>query len=521
VSTSRQRIPADFSSFVEAHSDRLQAACDELTGHDILAHVVARDLLASVALRWRWWRLRGRASRAGRAERYLDRILRREARAWPRGRDDVRPSYRLEGETRAKHPAERRWATGGPTRIRLIEASALPPAGTPVDADPVGAAAQLAGAAWTRAGRVRANRILVATVAVVVVGCLAVASPRLASRLPTPLPPDPIPSVLPAGVVVLPAFDQLGTLSQLGTLFRAVLDLDPAAPPLRSQPLTRAIAVVRHETGPLYAVAPDASLRVIDDPALAEAQLLSTSLSPDGQRAALGGPDGLLIVDLTTGAVRPISTGGPPAVLAWRGNRSLLTPNFGGSLLVDVDTGSTGAIGPVTGQDIVTAQAGTLPAPLVELIPTGRSPRIRLWRNPPSAAPNPTSSTASPGDLEDRPIFGPPWIGHWSGPGYGGGDLLVRGCAGNLIAMPAGRGVAGSAVGAVNTTGLYASTLVTVDDTQLDLLGFADPKTVLINATGDRGSVIVAWSPNAGTMLRVTALNTTARISLAAPTSST
>jgi hypothetical protein len=183
-----------------------------------------------------------------------------------------------------------------------------------------------------------------------------------------------------------------------------------------------------------------------------------------------------------------------------------------------VDTGTTGAIASVTGQDVVTVQAGTSFAQLIELIPPDRPPaRIRLWRKAPTTVVNPTPGIAPTDDVEDRPMFGPPWLGTWSGPGYAGGDLLVRGCLASLITMPAGQGTVRSAIAAVNTTGLYAATLVTVDGTQLELVGFLDPKTVLVNAIGSNGSVLVAWSPNAGTLLRVTHLPTVAHISLASP----
>ena len=37
-----------------------------------------------------------------------------------------------------------------------------------------------------------------------------------------------------------------------------------------------------------------------------------------------------------------------------------------------------------------------------------------------------TPDAATAPDLENRPIFGPPWIGRWIGPGYAAGELIAR-----------------------------------------------------------------------------------------------
>jgi hypothetical protein len=484
-------------------------------------------VLAAVALRWRWWRLRSAPARLDAAQRYLVRIIGREARAWPQ-QELHAPRYRLEGESRRREqPARRRLAgatAGGtaagraPGRMRVVEDGSNTATLTePIPANVARIRAELAEAAWSRSRRTRANRVLALTVALVTVGCLALVSPRLATRFPTPDLPEPAPTALPAGVVVLPTYAHLSELSQRATLFHSTVDLDdPAAPSLKTSPLPRAIALIRHSTGPLYAVAEDASLRVLDDPRLATAHLLSTSLSPDGQRAALGDADGLLIVDLTSGAVRALPGTGPPAALAWRDARNVIAPNFSGGLQINVDTGGAKAFASVAGQDVVTNQVGA-PATLVELIPTDRAvPRVRIWRKQPVAVTNPVPGTPGADEVEDRPLFGPVWIGDWLGPGYYGGNQLVRACVAAAIPLPGVLGFAHAAVGAVTISGLYESTLVTVDPTTLDLLGFVDPETVLLNATGTGASTIVAWNPRSGGLLRVTTVSDTAQISLAA-----
>jgi hypothetical protein len=72
--------PPEYAAFVTARRTWLTTACRELTANSYLAGSVARELLAMVALRWR--RLRGSDA----ATAYLDRLVRREARAWRGGR---------------------------------------------------------------------------------------------------------------------------------------------------------------------------------------------------------------------------------------------------------------------------------------------------------------------------------------------------------------------------------------------------------------------------------------------------
>src|SRR5689334_567848 len=83
----RRGIPEDFVGFVAGEKDELRTQCVLLTGHEEYADTLRRDLLASVALRWRWWRLRAAPARDQAARIMLARGLRREQRAWPAERD--------------------------------------------------------------------------------------------------------------------------------------------------------------------------------------------------------------------------------------------------------------------------------------------------------------------------------------------------------------------------------------------------------------------------------------------------
>jgi hypothetical protein len=461
--------PADFVSFVATYDRPLTTACQEITGHDRLAEVLRLDLLATVALRWRlWFRPARRRPRAALAR--LNRLLRREVR-----------SYRLV-------PAP----PGAPSRTSLSYV------------DPVvsgSAADKLAELAWRKAGQLRRQALAGVAAAVVAIAVLALIAH------PARTPPGPVvpPDVeIPAGVVVLPRFDALGQLPQASTPLPA--DLTPA---VADAPATRALALVRAERGPLVVIGTDGRTRLIDDPALAGARLISTSLAPDGDRAVLVVGDALLVVDLATGQTRLLSAGAAAPVLVWRSRHSVLVPGPGDAREIDLDTGTATPVVGVTGVDVVSPE-GRRDTPLTELLAgsstAGQASRIRLWRT----APGPASTR----DVEDRPTVGPQWIGVWSGPGWSSSTLLTRACAPGQIALPSRYGPARSAIGAVSTNGNYAGTLVSVDTT-LEPVGFLQPQTILVAAYATTSTRLIAWTPAASTVATVAATNAPATITLA------
>jgi hypothetical protein len=467
-----------------------------------------RDLLASVALRWQWWRLRG-ATPERIAAALLSRNLRREERDWPAegGRPDQTPG-------RGRTPADRLTRRSGTAdadagRMRVVPAE-------PVPGRPDRSAAELAGGAWIRARQVRRTRTAAAVVVLVSLSVLAVLSPRLIRGLP---PADVGPTAVPTGVLVMPTYAQLITLPVRTAALPPSLDIGTDAVPLapttlRVKPPGAALALLKHADGPVYAFVADGTVRLVDNPELstADTQLYSTALSPDGQRAVFPAKDGIYVLNLATATVRSIPTGGPPAGLSWRGPRTVVVPNFSTSLVIDVDAGTTAAIATSTGTDVVTQQGlaaiGGKPAnPLVELLPANTSPKLRLWRTEPATTTNPVASNPAPGDIDDRGIFGPPWIGRWSGPGYSDADLIVRACGADTISLPTKYGAARTAIGAVATNGLYIATLVGTDSTTLELLGMIDEQTVLINATGANSSTLLAWAPRQALLQRVTSVS--------------
>jgi hypothetical protein len=467
-----QRLaPADYAAFVASQRTRLAAACRGLTGNSHLADAVARELMAMVALRWRWLRRSG-------AEAYLDRLIRREARAW-----------------RTEIPKVER---GRPRRTLLVDDVPIAPG-------------PLAVAAWATARSMRTRRRAAAVVLVALLTCVAALGPR------DPFPPPdtlPIPTrdPVPDGVSVLPPFPLLEGLWPRETRLPATLPVDPAtAAPLSTSPIAAAVAVLRQDPRPLLVVAADGTARRVDDPAVAGARLLPTSLSPDGRRVALLTPEAVRVLDLTTGRVRSIAAAQTSTrTLVWRDARTILLPGPNGAEQINVDTGAVTAVPLINGVDVT---AGTTVGPLVELLGSadGQGPRIRLWRTNPVAA-----RPGGPRDVDDRTIFAPPWVGRWRGTAWSTVDLLARACDPAAVPLPAAIGRASAAIAAVRPNGLVAGTLVTLDATAMDIVGFADDRTVLINVSAaPSASILLAWNTDSGEVRRATTPGPYLQISLA------
>jgi hypothetical protein len=475
--TSAPAVPHDYAAFVAAQRTRLAAACRSLTGNSHLADSVARELLAMVALRWR--RLR-RSDDAAAADTYLDRLIRREARAW-----------------RVELPREERTR---PRRTLLV------------DGEPTPASRPLAVQAWAAARSMRTRRRAVLAAGLAMLACFGLLGPRHS----TP-PPDahPIPTrePMPAGVSVLPPFTLLGGLWPRETRLPATLPVDPAqAPELAAAPVEAAVAILRQEPRPLLVVAADGTARRVDDPDVAGARLVTTSLSPDGRRAALLTPDAVRVLDLTTGRVRSIVAPQTSArTLVWRDARTVIVagrPDRASQ--INVDSGVVTAIPALTGEDVA---AGPVSAHPVELLGSAGSqrPSIRFWRVEPVGRP-----PGADGDVDDRPIFAPPWVGLWRGQAWSTVDLLARSCEPDAVPLPPAVGRATAAVAAVRTNGLVAGTLVTLDATAMDIVGFADDHTVIVNVSqAPSGSILLAWNTTNAEVRRVTTRGPWLQISLA------
>jgi hypothetical protein len=484
---SGQDVPADYEAFVSAHAARLRAACAELAGNDQVAANLQLDLLAAVAVRWRrWWRQPGQREQAG--LRQLDHLLRREVRSWH------------------LHPAQ----PAAPNRLRMMPTGPRP---KPADVEPDPDAPMLARAAWQHADRLRRRGRVTIAAAGVVVALLAAIGPH---ATPIPVPPPPPPEPLPNGVALLPGYDDLDQLAPSTTYpLPATIPTAPSTvavlSTLASAPLAKASALLRADGGALVVVGADRELRRVDDPALANARLLTTSLAPDGTHAALPASGDLAVIDIATGQVRVVPAGADqpdPPVLTWRTPTEVVVPGPGFARDVDVTTGAVRPLTGVSGFDVVTTEPAS--GRFTELVAfnstAGQAPRIRLWR---------TDVFAPTPDLEDRPIFGPQWIGNWIGPGWSSSAMVVRDCSVFSLHLPGRYGQAQAAVGAVLLNGIYRGTLVTVDRTELDVLGFFEPLVAAIAARDPTGgTTILAWQPN-GALTRVTTIATSGPIALA------
>ncbi|HEX6869792.1 MAG TPA: hypothetical protein VF163_01730, partial [Micromonosporaceae bacterium] len=301
--------PDDFAGFVDTHHGRLAQACQRLAGP--METVLARELLALVALHW-WWLRRWPPSRAS---AYLDRLVRREARACGADLD------------RSKPPE--------------------PYAGPPSD--------RLARDAWQQAGQLRRRgRGLVAVLALGLCAAVLIAPKPTAPSEPGPTP-RPGPTAVPAGVTIVPTIERLLGLAAIPSPIPQTIRTDQV--PGRFEPGAPAVATLQTGAGDLLIVRRDGVQRV-NDARLSTARLLTTSLSPDGERVALVGTGVVLVLGLDTGRVREFGAGlirADLTSLVWLSDRMLLLPGAqGGSWQVDVDTGRTTELAGITGADVAT-----------------------------------------------------------------------------------------------------------------------------------------------------------------------
>ncbi|MEV1332831.1 hypothetical protein AB0J20_25030 [Micromonospora costi] len=224
---------------------------------------------------------------------------------------------------------------------------------------------QPAAAAWERAHRVRRTRRAAGAVAVALV--LVAGGTTMALRpsgRPAPVTPatataNPVPSASPVQRPPGQLTYSGGPLARLA---------DPPSASLSARPVRRAVALyqpVDPDTGAAGGVrvlGDDGVVRTLDvvtlrptrDAAGNEATALkSGSLSPDGRLAAFAQTDEVVVVDLTTAAVRRYPLRGYLEHVLWAGDRLLAGDN---DTVYEVDrgTGATEKVPGVSPWDVVT-----------------------------------------------------------------------------------------------------------------------------------------------------------------------
>ncbi|RGC68907.1 hypothetical protein C5N14_11470 [Micromonospora sp. MW-13] len=227
--------------------------------------------------------------------------------------------------------------------------------------------------AWQRAGRTRRTRRAVGAVALAVV---LVTSGTLLALRPS-VQPAPAASVSP-GPDTAPVRRMPADLTYPGDPLGRIGD--PATLLLSSSPVRRALALyqpVNADTGAegrIRVLGDDGLVRTLDvvtpartrDAAGNEAVPLKTgSLSPDGRFAAFAQTGAVLVVDLTTAAVRQLPLAGYLEHVAWSDGR-LLVGDERNTYLVDPGSGKADRIA-VSPWDLVTPDPAVATGTLIEV----------------------------------------------------------------------------------------------------------------------------------------------------------
>ncbi|MEU8152787.1 hypothetical protein AB0B94_03870 [Micromonospora sp. NPDC048986] len=285
---------------------------------------------------------------------------------------------------------------------------------------------QPAAAGWERARRTRRTRRAVGVVALAVV----LVGGGMVAALRPPTDPAPVP---PVGPTVTPTVGP----SHAGPVQRPPAELtfppdplaklgDPATVPLSERPVQRALALFQpldeeyHANGPVRVLGNDGVTRSLDVVTLAptrdasgnEAPALKPGmLSPDGRTAAFAQTKELILIDLTTAAVRRIPLDGYLELVVWAHDRVLV----GGddrTYAVDVVTGAASTIDVSTWELITPDPAAGGEAPLIDVYGerTGLTLRSRTAREGELRSEQPVNASALPSPYQVNEFYGRGWL---------------------------------------------------------------------------------------------------------------
>ncbi|MET8355866.1 hypothetical protein [Micromonospora sp. NPDC005171] len=285
---------------------------------------------------------------------------------------------------------------------------------------------QPAAAGWERARRTRRTRRAVGVVALAV----ALVGGGTVAALRPPTDPAPVP---PVGPTVTPTVDP----SHAGPVQRPPAELtfppdplarlgDPATVPLSERPVQRALALFQpldeenRANGPVRVLGNDGVVRSLDVVTLAptrdaggnEAPAVKPGvLSPDGRSAAFAQTKELVMIDLTTAAVRRIPLDGYLEQVVWAHDRVLV----GGddrTYAVDRVTGAASTIDVSTWELIAPDPAAGREAPLIETYGEGTSLmlRSRTAREGELRSEQPINASALPSPYQVNEFYGRGWL---------------------------------------------------------------------------------------------------------------
>lgn len=457
--------PPEFVSYVDKRLHALESAALRLTGDEIQAERIARELMTLTALRWQ--RLARADARHGldsgqSADAHLMKLFRQEA-------DDFGyPQTVL--NLHAAVPGRRRSALAG-NLSAIDEATIL----------------------WEAARRRLRRRLLIA---VGVGGVIAVAAlcrrggsdaeSQPESQLEPPLAQS---TELPQGALIMPAdglaFQKVGWLPEQ-------LALPRESPALSSSPIPRAVLLAGSPhvaDGRMYALADDGSWRHVDGaPPQAARWMDAGALSPDGRRAVVVTANVGMIVDISTGQAQTIPGIAGPTKPVWLSAQQLLLSK---AAMLDLDTGKL-VPAPSGPQDAVASRGrelGDRTSTLMELLSIGQPltapARVRRWTL--TGDDSHPVTIALGGQLAGV-------VGRWQGGGFGfGDDRVARLCLPGAIP---GSTPVNTIVAVVTPKSGEVVKALLVNNTisgAPELIGWQDERRVLLTMARGATQQIVAW----------------------------
>lgn len=376
-------------------------------------------------------------------------------------------------------------------------------------------APQLTDATLQGAQRVRRRRrtalvgAAAAGVAVTVIAVSVGSSPKRIPRVAAPPAASASPSQFgPFAVDVAPVGSE-GRLARLDVGLPTSITLDPRrALKLSAAPVDRAVALLQagEDQTTVYLLGSDRKLRVLDTVALkapedefgnAQGVLDSTSLAPDGKRAAFAQRDEVVIVDLTTGRVERLRVRGFNENVLWQPDAvGLIVEQANATYLVDV----RGAKRQTYASFDSMATVGQVTDNIVRLgSADGDGSAVSRW-------------TLGGGPISKTPLP-TPWLAvdSWYGTGWRNGGLVARSLFAPKVLEPSGAGEAAVVVDVASGKVVRALLFPRTPDNAVvgrklqccEVRGWAGPDTVVVQSPNR----LLAWNVRTGALRIVTQMS--------------